>query len=256
MKMLQKENIKYQKEKEIEKNNEKINEIKKYYENIIKEKNENELKLKDIINKNEEEIKNYEFLLKDFRENDEKVIKENKNKIKEINDEAIPIDLYIAMSKSSYLQYNINYIHDFLSNKIINNNNAKIYFLYKAEEKIFVIEYKLSALIVEKIYNINLLIHIPKFYPDSPPEFYIEKRPKISINPKYINGKIDPKTFKINIEKFCKFQPEKNNIEEIINILRDEFNEDFPCFKDKDNKSSGIIGKNILNKKEVNIIIK
>ena len=253
MKLIQKENINYQIEKEKEKEYEKINEIKAYYENIIIKKNENELNLKDIINKNEEEKKNYEFLLKEYKDIYEKSL-ENKNKIKELNDKSIPIDLSTAISNSSYLNYNKKFIYDFLSKIFINDNNAKIYFLSKEEEKIFVIEYKLTVTFNLKNYNINLFIHIPVLFPDSPPDFYIEKKPLIGLNSWY-KGKIDEKTFNINIDKFCKFKPEINNIEEIINCLNNEFNEVFPIFKDINNKTNGIMGKNTFNKKDINIII-
>ena len=197
-----------------------------------------------------------ENIIKDLTERNEKggneKLKKEKNMEKE---EAIPLDLNTALSRSSYNNYNIDFIRDFLSNNYINNKCAKIFFLSNAEEKIFVIEYKLTLIILNQSFNLNLYIHIPILYPDYPPKFYLEKKGKVSLTSNYLNGKIDPKTFEINIKEFCEYVPSKNNVEEIINKIKNDFNEDYPVFRDKTNKLPGIPGKNTFNKKELNIII-
>ena len=254
---------------------EKINELKLFYEKIInakieeneREKKEHEYLLKELkekyekdkielINKNEIEKLELENIIKDLTERNEKggneKLKKEKNMEKE---EAIPLDLNTALSRSSYNNYNIDFIRDFLSNNYINNKCAKIFFLSNAEEKIFVIEYKLTLIILNQSFNLNLYIHIPILYPDYPPKFYLEKKGKVSLTSNYLNGKIDPKTFEINIKEFCEYVPSKNNVEEIINKIKNDFNEDYPVFRDKTNKLPGIPGKNTFNKKELNIII-
>ena len=237
---------------------------KKKYENLLhelREKNEKdkieyENRIKELIKNNEKEKEDLENLIKELTENNEKEGNEKIKKEKIIEEEeAIPLDLDTALENSSYKNYNKKFIHDFLLYNYINNKDAKIYFLSKEEEKIFVIEYKLTLTIVEKTYNLNLYIHIPILYPDLPPHFYLEKKKKIGLAPHYLNGKIDPQTFEINIKEFCPYLPSKNNVEEIIKKITNEFEEDFPVFRDKSNKIAGIPGKNTFNKKELNIIV-
>lgn len=268
--------------KDLKNVDEKINELKIFYEKIInekieenqrekkehenllkelKEKNEKdkieyENRIKELIKNNEKEKEDLENLIKDLTENNEnegnEKIRKEKNMEKE---EAIPLDLDTALSRSSYKNDNKKFIHDFLIKNYINNKDAKIYFLPKAEEKIFVIEYKLTLIILGQSFNLNLYIHIPILFPDYSPQFYLEKKKKIGLTPYYLNGKIDPQTFEINIKEFCKYFPSKNNVEEIIDKIRNEFNEEYPIFKDKSNKIAGILGKNTFNKKELNIIV-
>lgn len=268
--------------KDLKNVDEKIDELKIFYEKIINEKNEenerekkehenliqelreknekdkieNENRIKELMKNNEKEKEYFENLIKELTENIKKK-EDEKLKIQKImeKEEAIPLDLDTALSRSSYKNYNKKFIHDFLLNNYINNKDAKIYFLTNAEEKIFVIEYKLTFTLFEESFNLNLYIHIPILFPDYSPQFYLEKKKKIGLSSNYLNGKIDPQTFEINIKEFCKYLPSKNNVEEIINTIRNEFNEDFPIFKDKSNKIAGIPGKNTFNKKELNIII-
>ena len=270
--------------KDLKNNNyeEKINDLTKFYEKIInenKEENENKKKeyenlLQELREKNEKYKLEYENILKELKKNNEKEKEELEKTIKELiennekgesdknkkgqiiqKEEAIPLDLKTALSRSSYKKYNTKFISDFLSQNYINNKDAKIYFLSNAEEKIFIIEYKLTLIMLGQSFNLNIYIHIPILFPDYPPQIFLEKKKKTSLTSNYLDGKIDPTTLEINIKEFCEYDPSKSNLEEIINKIRNEFNEDYPVFKDKSNKLPGIPGKNTFNKKELNIII-
>ena len=72
----------------------------------------------------------------------------------------------------------------------------------------------LVAGLVNKTYKIPLIIYLPQSFPNSPPEFYIQKKPKVGINNHYYKNDyiIDPNTFKIYTDKICAFNPSKNRI--------------------------------------------
>ena len=106
-----------------------------------------------------------------------------------------------------------------------------------------------------KTYNINIFIHIPISFPNCEPDFYLERRGHTGINKVYLDGRIDFNTFKINIKKFFENEQINNNIEKILDKLESDFIKYFPIYRDNNIKMSGIPGKNIFDKKEVNIII-
>lgn len=165
-----------------------------------------------------------------------------------------PLDLNEALSKSSYPKH----LHDFIKNFIIDeyfgNKDAKVYFQSLSDEKLFVVEYQLPINFNKKIYKVNIFMYIPKLFPNYPPEFYIEKKCNTGLNDSYEN-EIDKSTFKINIDKICRYNPEKNNVGEIINILKSRFNKTFPIYKDSKNTSIyEIYDKNNLDKSKVNEI--
>ena len=166
-----------------------------------------------------------------------------------------PLVLNSALDLSSYPTNNKDYIKNLIINDFFENKNAKVFF--NPQEKIFVVEYTLNVSFNNKTFNIILFIHIPQFFPNIPPEFYIQKKPKIGLNRSYLNGKIDPTTFAINIDKFEKFDISKNSLKNILKEILDEFNSDFPIYKDTNDKrqESEILGRNNIDKKSYNEVI-
>ena len=165
-----------------------------------------------------------------------------------------------AISKSSYPKYIQDFVKNFIINNYSNNKNTKVYLVAINNEKIFSIKYNLPINLKNKIYYVQLLIYIPILYPNYEPEFYISKKiNNINLNNYYKDGKIDEKNLRINIERFVRFNPEQNNIEEIVNKLKEEFKKEFPVYKTNENniqnENIGDNGKCILNKELSNEII-
>ena len=165
-----------------------------------------------------------------------------------------PLDLNEALSKSSYPKHLQDFLKNFIIDEYFGNKDAKVYFQSLSDEKLFVVEYQLPINFNKKIYKVNIFMYIPKLFPNYPPEFYIEKKCNTGLNNSYEN-EIDKSTFKINIDKICRYNPEKNNVGEIINILKSKFNKIFPIYKDSKNTSIyEIYDKNNLDKSKVNEI--
>ena len=165
-----------------------------------------------------------------------------------------PLDLNEALSKSSYPKHLQDFLKNFIIDEYFGNKDAKVYFQSLSDEKLFVVEYQLPINFNKKTYNVNIFMYIPKLFPNYPPEFYIEKKYNTGLNNSYEN-EIDKSTFKINIDKICRYNPEKNNVGEIINILKSRFNKTFPIYKDSKNTSIyEIYDKNNLDKSKVNEI--
>ena len=159
-----------------------------------------------------------------------------------------------ALEKSSYPPYKKEFIERFITNNYFQNKEAKVYF--QPSEKTFVIIYKLNIYLNTKSYKVTLIVHIPILYPDYPPEIYIEKKPYIGINKVYLDGRINENDFKIDMDRFGKFDPEKNNLPEIINNIKYAFNQTFPVYNNKSQANQReIFDKNNINLKQVNEII-
>lgn len=165
-----------------------------------------------------------------------------------------PLAIDAALSQSSYTSYNKDVVLNSIMDNFEKDNNAKVYFMSREIDKIFVIEYSLNVILNNKNYKITILIYIPKLYPDDPPEIYVEKKSGVGLSNSYKNGKIDEESFKINIDKFARFDPFKNNIKEIIVAINRVFNGSFPIFKKNDNTSE-TFGKNNINKSLVNEVL-
>ena len=151
-----------------------------------------------------------------------------------------------ALIKSSYPKYLQDFIKEFIINNYSNNKNKKVYLTLVNNESLFVIEYKLSVYLNGKSYEIFILVYLPKLYPNYDPNFYILKDKKFSVSDYYKNGKINEKSLKINLYSFIPFDPAKNNIEEIINKINEEFNKEFPIYK---SENSEILSEEcVLNK--------
>ena len=159
-----------------------------------------------------------------------------------------------AILKSSYPKYTRDFVKNFIIKNYYNRENTKVFLTLNDEEKLFVIEYNLPVNFNNRIYNVFILVYLPTLYPNYEPEFYIEKKGNIGIYKYYQNGKINSSTLKINLQSFVCFSAEKNNIEEIIDKLKEEFNIEFPVYKNED-QSREIFGKCVLNKKLVSQII-
>ena len=166
-----------------------------------------------------------------------------------------PLVLNSALEQSSYPTNNKDYIKNLIINDFFENKNAKVFF--NPQEKIFVIEYTLNVSFSNRNYSLILYIHIPQFFPNFPPEFYIQKKPKTGLNKNYLNGKIDPNTFSINLDKFEKFDISQNSFKNIIEDILEEFNSDFPIYKDTKDKRMEveIFGRNNIDKNSYNEVI-
>jgi len=178
----------------------------------------------------------------------------NTNSAYNNNNQSIPLEQ--ALTQSSYPKNRQEIIKDMLICEYCGNQEAKVYFQYMTQEKLFVVLYRLPILLGEKIYNIEIYMYIPKSYPDTSPEFYIAKNKGTCINKEFVVTKIiNEQTFQINVECVSKFNKTKSNINEIINDLKNAFNQTFPVFKDKNLKTHETFGKNFLNKNTLKLII-
>ena len=173
----------------------------------------------------------------------------NYNNFSVNNNSSKQLTLEDALSKSSYPKYTEDFVKEFLTKNYSNNKNAKVYLIPVDEEKIFGIEYNLPITFHDKIYNVYILIYLPPLFPYYEPEFYISKKRNIGLIEYYHKGKINPVNLKININSFVPYDATKNNIEEIIDKIKEEFNNEFPIYKinnyDKDDKKFS--GKCFLN---------
>ena len=168
-----------------------------------------------------------------------------------------PMKLDEALSKSTYPKYIQSFIKDFLTNNYCKHGLAKVYLTSVENDKLFVIDYCLPTILNNRIYKIDVLVYLPTLYPNYAPEFYIcQKKGNTGISEKYYDGRINPTNLQINIDNFLPFDALKNNIEEIIYKIIDNFNKDFPIYK-KDKNEPGQInsGKCFLNKNLANEII-
>ena len=178
----------------------------------------------------------------------------NNSRVNNENGRTSDISLEDALKMTSYPNYLKDFIKQFLIDNYSDNDMAKI-FLIKDNEKIFVIEYALTIELNGRNYKVYVLVYLPILFPNYPPEFYIEKTASLGLN-KFYNGKISVPDFKINLESFVKFDPNKNNIEEIINNLVINFTQEFPIYKDNGiNNNLNTSAKCILEKSKTSKVI-
>ena len=117
--------------------------------------------------------------------------KQNKNmsKINEpkINDECLKkssLSLDDALQLSSYPKYLLDFIKQFLIDNYSDNDNATVY-LYKDNENIFLVEYKLKIELNQTFYNVFILVYFPILFPNYDPEIYIKKTTNLGLNKFY-----------------------------------------------------------------------
>ena len=129
----------------------------------------------------------------------------------------------------------------------LSNRKPHIYFNSSSKEKLFTIEYSLDVFWMKKKYIVLIIVHIPQTFPDNKPEFYIKKLPYTGINPEYVkNNIINGQTFQIYYENF--YHQNNYDIDNILNILNEKFNETFPLFKNKNIN-------NVLEKEDLKVVI-
>ena len=192
----------------------------------------------------------------------------NRININKENSSISTMTLDNALYISSYPKNELDYIKHFLIDNFSDDDKSKVFLKYENFENIFIIQYQyqLFVRILDKHYNIYILIYLPILFPNDEPEFFIRKDRNIGLNSVY-NGKINSETFKINLDYFMKFNPKENNIKIIINTLFVNFTEDFPIFNKKISdpnwKNAGKcvlditkINKILLPKKEKNYSVK
>ena len=155
------------------------------------------------------------------------------------------INLNEALSRSKYPKINQDYIRDFMIDTFGNKQGLKVY-LY---EKIFLIEYEINIIInknIGKSYKVNLLLYIPELFPDYEPELYLKNTGgNFSINMIYDKA-INKTNLKINSDQFCKYDQVTQNIGEVIEVLKAQFQSNFPVYQDK-NKNTNYSGKCCVN---------
>ena len=149
-----------------------------------------------------------------------------------------PMKLDEAMNKSSYPSSNRDIILETMLDNFSEKNENKVYLQPLQNNRIFIIIKNLNTKLMNKSYNIPIIIHIPVSYPNTPAEFYIQKRPRVCINKIYYENQkiIDVNSFKINSDKICPFDPSKNNLGQIIEALKSRFSSVFPIYADKSAK--------------------
>ena len=148
------------------------------------------------------------------------------------------LEFEAALIKSSYPNNNLDYIKKFLLDNYSNNDIANVYMIENNNrENIIVIEYILTIEFRRKNYRVYVLAYLPILFPKNPPEFYIRKTSNIELNKFYLNGKINPKDFHINLDFFKKFDPSTKNISDIIDNLVINFSQYFPIYRGDDNNN-------------------
>jgi hypothetical protein len=153
-----------------------------------------------------------------------------------INMNESSIDLEEALTHSSYPVYIQEFLSNFISKQYFNHKEAKVFFQFNQKEKLFVIVYNITIIFKNNAtYVIKIMVVLPTLYPYYAPDFYIMKETHIGIND-YYKDIINKSNMKITIDKICAYVPERNNIEEIIEKLKDKFKDNFPIYKDSGEK--------------------
>ena len=180
----------------------------------------------------------------------------SKNNLQNGNDKHL-YDIFLeeALVKSSYHRDRYELIKNLIVNEYSGREDLKIYFDYSSKEKLFIFKYSLKIILGPKTYKVNIIVHIPKTFPDNQPEFYLENVSScIAIHEIYLrNQMINERTFQINIEKF--YNQKNYKIGDIISILNLRFNKYFPVYKSTYYHFEKILGKNYLEKEILKEVI-
>lgn len=179
------------------------------------------------------------------------MVNNNNKESNKQNDKNSVLQLEDAIAMSSYPKYLLDFIKNFLIDNYADNDIVTIYLITDKEDNIFVIEYALTIELNGRNYKVYVLVYLPVLFPNYPPEFYIEKTANLGLN-KFYNGKIELPDLKINLDYFVNFDPNKNNIADIIDNLVINFTQEFPVYKDNNPNPNWKEGKCILDKSKVN----
>ena len=146
-----------------------------------------------------------------------------------------PIKLDDALNKSSYSLDSRDIILETILDNFSDKENNNVYLQSLSDKKIFTIMKNLNAKLVNKTYKIPIVINLPATYPNTPAEFYIQKKPTIGISKVYYENQkiIDLNSFRINTDKICPFNPATNNLGQIIETLKYKFSNQFPIYANK-----------------------
>ena len=170
-----------------------------------------------------------------------------------------PIKLDEAINKSSYSAINRDIILETVLDNFSDPKENLVFLNTLSNEKIFIIMKTLVTKLINKTYNIPIIIHLPLQYPNTPAYFYIHKRPRTGINKAYFEQEkiIDPNTFRINTDRICPFNPSRNNLDEIINEMKKRFVNSFPIYAEKQNANTQPIppGPNNPDQRKMNQVI-
>lgn len=115
------------------------------------------------------------------------------------------------------------------------DKGTTFYKVMKSGDKIIVAHYKVKVSFKGKIYDVPLLIYLPKIFPKSPPEIYIENQTDIGINP--ANKDIDPETKKINVKSVTTWNV-YSTISVVMEEIKTSFQNNFPIYKRNNSVSS------------------
>ena len=144
-----------------------------------------------------------------------------------------PLNLDYALNKASYSSNDRDFILDTILDCFSGREN-KVYFQGNSNDKVFIINRTLNVKLNNKSYKVNIIIHLPPQFPNYPPEIYCLKKPKVGINKYYLEQQIiDQSSFRIIIDKICRYNPSKNNLREILDAIQSSFAHNFPIFSDK-----------------------
>lgn len=143
-----------------------------------------------------------------------------------------------ALNKSSYSLNNRDIVLETVLDCFSGSDN-KVYFQDNSSDRVFIIRKTLGLKLNNKSYNIHIIIHLPPQYPNYPPEFYMNKKPKVGINKLFLEQQIiDQNSFRINIDKLCRYDPSRNNVENLIQAIQSRFMNNFPIYQDKNSNQT------------------
>ena len=105
---------------------------------------------------------------------------------------------------------------------------------HKKSSKLFLLQTNIPSLFKGKYFDVSILIYFPNNFPLIPPNFFIEKKCNLKVNP---NCKffINEENLAINYEKIIKWNKNINCVIDVIEELKKQFNINFPVLKTKDN---------------------
>ena len=114
------------------------------------------------------------------------------------------------------------------------NSHLYLFSRHKKSSKLFLLQTNIPSLFKGKYFDVSVLIYFPNNFPLIPPNFFIEKKCNLKVNP---NCKffINEENLVINYEKIIKWNNCINCVIDVIEELKKQFNINFPVLKTKDN---------------------